>query len=372
MPLDNSRPARSRRSTLRLRDVIRPGVRVLFVGINPGLRSAAVGHHFAGHSNRFWKLLYESQLVSEPIDWSGDVRLPEWGFGITNLVGRATAGISELQPLDYHGGRRTLLAKIRRFEPELIALVRGTLFRSLFPKADFRGLGVRRTAGSAERFVCLIRAAETIYRIRNARSFRALRLPLAETRSAEVIHLDRPTHADTREPRTRRANSPCNAHTRDGEAYVQGLVAQGVQCMCMNRNRHAFPIQEALSKLDNWPPVPGRCSPFEVWRCPAHALRRHGPTPCVLLSRRGDRTWGTLHDAQRGRARCSLRRAPPITADRSAGTRDSTSLAPGAVRPARIVRTSEMGVRLRRSEQVGEVVAREFQIAAQRSARPSI
>jgi TDG/mug DNA glycosylase family protein len=143
MPLDNSRPVRSRRSTRRLRDVIRPGVRVLFVGINPGLRSAAVGHHFAGYSNRFWKLLYESQLVSEPIDWSGDVRLPEWGFGITNLVCRATAGISELQPLDFQGGRRRLLAKIQRFQPELIALVGVTLFRSLFPKGDFRGFGVQ-------------------------------------------------------------------------------------------------------------------------------------------------------------------------------------------------------------------------------------
>jgi TDG/mug DNA glycosylase family protein len=154
MPLDNSRPVRSRRSTLRLLDVIRPGVRVLFVGINPGLRSAAVGHHFAGYSNRFWKLLYESQLVSEPIDWSGDVRLPEWGFGITNLVGRATAGISELQPLDFHGGRRILLAKIQRFQPELVVLVGVTLFRSLFPKADFRGFGLQHERlGSAKVFV---------------------------------------------------------------------------------------------------------------------------------------------------------------------------------------------------------------------------
>jgi double-stranded uracil-DNA glycosylase len=154
MPLDNSRPVRSRRSTLRLRDVIRPGVRVLFVGINPGLRSAAVGHHFAGHSNRFWKLLSESQLVSEPIDWSGDVRLPEWGFGITNLVGRATAGISELRPSDFQGGRRTLLARIQRFHPEIVALVGVTLFRSLFPNADFHGLGLQiERLGSAQVFV---------------------------------------------------------------------------------------------------------------------------------------------------------------------------------------------------------------------------
>ena len=73
-----------------LKDRIEPGVRVLFVGINPGIRSAAIGHHFAGYSNRFWKLLYESRLVPEPIATEDDRRLPEWGFGITNLVPRPT------------------------------------------------------------------------------------------------------------------------------------------------------------------------------------------------------------------------------------------------------------------------------------------
>ena len=79
-----------------LRDRIAPGVRVLFVGINPGIRSAETGHHFAGYSNRFWKLLFESKLVPEPIDWRADGRLPEWGFGITNLVARETPGIDTL------------------------------------------------------------------------------------------------------------------------------------------------------------------------------------------------------------------------------------------------------------------------------------
>jgi TDG/mug DNA glycosylase family protein len=143
MTLDNLRPGRAGRSVGTLRDVIRPGVRVLFVGINPGLRSAAVGHHFAGYSNRFWKLLFESRLVSEPLDWRDDRRLPEWGFGITNLVGRATAGISELASSDFKNGRRVLVAKIHRFQPEIVALVGVTLFRSLFPTADFPGLGLQ-------------------------------------------------------------------------------------------------------------------------------------------------------------------------------------------------------------------------------------
>jgi len=116
-----------------LRDRIEPGVEVLFVGINPGVRSALTGHHFAGFSNRFWKLLYESRLVPEPITFSDDGRLPEWGFGITNIVRRATPGIDTLLPHEYAGGRTRLLAKVRRFHPKVVALVGVTVFRAMFP-----------------------------------------------------------------------------------------------------------------------------------------------------------------------------------------------------------------------------------------------
>src|SRR6185295_10392801 len=97
-----------------LRDRIRPGVRLLFVGINPGIRSAQIGHHFAGYSNRFWKLLYESGLVPTRIGAEDDARLPEWGYGITNLVPRATPGIDTLVPAEYAAGLGTLRRKVRR------------------------------------------------------------------------------------------------------------------------------------------------------------------------------------------------------------------------------------------------------------------
>src|ERR1041385_6293764 len=87
-----------RRKLPPLRDRVRPPLRVLFVGINPGIRSAEIGHHFAGYSNRFWKLLFESGLVPEPMGTEDDGRLPEWGFGITNLVARPTPGIDTLRP----------------------------------------------------------------------------------------------------------------------------------------------------------------------------------------------------------------------------------------------------------------------------------
>src|SRR4051794_25549146 len=115
-----------------LRDRVRPPVRVLFVGINPGMRSAAIGHHFAGPSNRFWKLLYESKLVPEPIRTEHDHRLCEWGFGITNLVPRATPGIDTLKPIEYAAGAVRLRRKVRRWRPEVVAFVGVTLFRSIF------------------------------------------------------------------------------------------------------------------------------------------------------------------------------------------------------------------------------------------------
>ena len=115
-----------------LSDRIAPGVRVLFVGINPGIRSAETGHHFAGYSNRFWKLLVESKLVPEMIDWRDDDRLPEWGFGITNLVGRETAGIDTLTRHECLAGVKTLRAKVRRFKPAVVAFVGVSLYRWVF------------------------------------------------------------------------------------------------------------------------------------------------------------------------------------------------------------------------------------------------
>jgi len=116
-----------------LRDRIRPGVRVLFVGINPGIRSSLTGHHFAGFSNRFWKLLHESRLVAEPLSCADDVRLPEWGFGITNIVPRPTPGIDTLEPHEYVEGRVRLRRKILRYRPRVVALIGVTVFRAMFP-----------------------------------------------------------------------------------------------------------------------------------------------------------------------------------------------------------------------------------------------
>lgn len=112
-------------------------MQVLFVGINPGVRSALTGHHFAGFSNRFWKLLYDARLVPEPITYEDDDRLSEWGHGITNVVPRPTPGIDTLTREEYVAGCATLRRKIHRFKPAVVALVGVTVFRAMFP--DRRG-----------------------------------------------------------------------------------------------------------------------------------------------------------------------------------------------------------------------------------------
>jgi len=138
-----------------LRDRIKPGVRVLFVGINPGIRSSLTGHHFAGFSNRFWTLLFESGLVSERITYQEDDRLPEFGYGITNIVPRPTPGIDTIAPGEYVAGRMRLRRKILRHRPRIVAMVGVTVFRAMFPgRRDAVTLGTQRERiGDTEVFV---------------------------------------------------------------------------------------------------------------------------------------------------------------------------------------------------------------------------
>lgn len=106
---------------------------MLFIGINPGLRSAEVGHHFAGHSNRFWKLLHESRLVPEPLTCRDDRRLLEWGLGLTNIIQRPSAGIDVLTSQEYAAGKKRLHGIVARDRPQIAALLGVTIFRTLFP-----------------------------------------------------------------------------------------------------------------------------------------------------------------------------------------------------------------------------------------------
>jgi TDG/mug DNA glycosylase family protein len=118
--------------TGRLPDCVGSDVDVLFVGINPGMRSAAIGHHFAGYSNRFWRLMYEAGVVPERIGPLDDRRLPEWRMGLTNLIDRATPGIDTLGRDEYGRGAVRLRRKVRRWKPRLVVLIGVSLYRVLF------------------------------------------------------------------------------------------------------------------------------------------------------------------------------------------------------------------------------------------------
>jgi TDG/mug DNA glycosylase family protein len=93
----------------------------------------AVGHHFAGYSNRFWKLLYRAGLVPQPLGPQDDWRLPQWGIGITNLIRRPTAGVESLKTEEYLAGRKRLLALVLRHRPRVIALLGITLLPAIVP-----------------------------------------------------------------------------------------------------------------------------------------------------------------------------------------------------------------------------------------------
>lgn len=122
-------------------------MRALFVGINPGVRSALLGHHFAGHSNRFWKLLSESGLTPRPATFEDDARMPEWGYGMTNLVPRPTPGIADLTPNEYRAGRAALERKIRRARPRMVVLIGVSLARELLPALQSPARGAEPPVG---------------------------------------------------------------------------------------------------------------------------------------------------------------------------------------------------------------------------------
>jgi TDG/mug DNA glycosylase family protein len=133
---------------LPLRDVVGPRLRLLFVGINPGLRSAAVGHHFAGPGNPFWRLLHAAQLVPAPMGFADDRRLVEHGLGITNLCPRATRAAAELGRDEIARAVPALARKVRRLRPRGVVLVGVTLHRHIFGRGGGPGATAETLAGA--------------------------------------------------------------------------------------------------------------------------------------------------------------------------------------------------------------------------------
>ena len=121
----------------RVPDVLAPGLRVLFCGINPGLWSAAVGHHFARPGNRFWKALHRSGFTQRLLAPDEEAELLRLGLGITNLVDRASAGAADLTAEELHAGADRLVAKVVSARPRVVAVLGVGAYRTAFarPKA---------------------------------------------------------------------------------------------------------------------------------------------------------------------------------------------------------------------------------------------
>lgn len=120
-----------------VRDVIAPGLRILFCGINPGLYSGATGFHFARPGNRFWPTLHQAGFTPRLLSPSEQRELLVLGYGITNLVARTTAAADELTPQELLAGKKRLERKVKHYAPRMVAVLGIGAYRMAFqePKA---------------------------------------------------------------------------------------------------------------------------------------------------------------------------------------------------------------------------------------------
>ena len=124
-----------------LPDYVASGLRVLFVGINPGLISAAAGHYYANPRNPFWRLLYEARLTPLHLQPEEDCRMPEFGYGLTDIVKRPSRGAGDLAAHEFIANHRRLLRLVKRCKPRAVCFNSKTAFEGFFGKGTCYRLG---------------------------------------------------------------------------------------------------------------------------------------------------------------------------------------------------------------------------------------
>jgi double-stranded uracil-DNA glycosylase len=115
-------------------DVIGPGLKVLFCGINPSVYSAAIGHHFGRPGNRFWPALHAGGFTPRLLSPYEDATLVRFRLGLTNLVARATAAADELTAEELLNGAARLEAKVRQYRPRVVAFLGVGAYRTAFSR----------------------------------------------------------------------------------------------------------------------------------------------------------------------------------------------------------------------------------------------
>ena len=119
-----------------LPDYLRSGLDIVFVGLNPGLYSAQVGHYFATPRNRFWAAINRSGLLPEPLDPTTDHRMLELGMGFTDVVKRPSSGSSDLRAADFRRWAPVLKEKLERYQPKIVCFHGAVAYRNYLSHAE--------------------------------------------------------------------------------------------------------------------------------------------------------------------------------------------------------------------------------------------
>ncbi len=174
-----------------LPDYLAPNLEIVFVGINPGQYSDRVGHYFARKQNLFWTALYRAKLVPEELGPEDDYRLPQFGYGLTDIVKRATPNASYVAENEFAAGAQVLRAKVEPLTPRIVCFVGLVGYRQGFDK--HATLGVQETHwGRADLFIVPSTSPRNArYRPEIVDWFRRLKEYLDELKNGTQIHADK-------------------------------------------------------------------------------------------------------------------------------------------------------------------------------------
>ena len=170
-----------------LPDYLAPNLDIIFVGLNPGIYSDQVGHYFARKQNMFWTALYESGIVPQRLEPRDDMRIIEFGLGLTDLVKRATNSVGEITRMEFQKGGKKLRAKIALLEPRVICFVGLTGYRAAFDAHARLGAQASQWGASRLFIVPSTSARNARYRKEIVEWFRKLKVFLDDLKGGQNV-----------------------------------------------------------------------------------------------------------------------------------------------------------------------------------------